>query len=121
MELQKILFEFSVCKVTDYTQVDFNETYCFIGKTDTENSLVCLSNRIPENTVACENGWRAFRIQGILDFSLVGVLAEISAVLTEQNISIFAVSTFDTDYIFIKKENFERALQALSARGYTVV
>lgn len=121
MELQKIAQEFSVCKVADYTQVNQTAAYCFIGKTDAENSLVCPSDCVPENALVCENGWRAFRICGVLDFSLVGVLAEISAILAENRIGIFAVSTYNTDYIFVKKENFERALQVLSVKGYTVL
>lgn len=121
MELQKIAQEFSVCKVADYSQVHLNSAYCFIGKTDTENSLVCPSDCVPENILACENGWRAFRICGSLDFSLVGILAEISAVLAENQIGIFAVATYNTDYIFVKKEHFERALQVLSVKGYTVL
>jgi hypothetical protein len=61
------------------------------------------------------------RVQGVLDFSLVGILAKISAVLAERRIGIFAVSTYNTDYILVKAENYERALAALAGAGYQIV
>ena len=121
MEIQKIDGEFSVCKVEDYTLVNLNAQYCFIGKTDEENSLVCLSVDVPFNTTEKEDGWRAFRICGVLDFSLVGILAKISAILAENEIGIFAVSTFNTDYILTKKENYNKALEVLERGGYKIV
>ena len=59
--------------------VNLNSTYCFIGKTDEENSLVCLQEEVPENTIEREDHWKAFRIQGILDFSLIGILSSFNA------------------------------------------
>lgn len=121
MELQTITHDFSVCKVADYSQVDINCEYCFIGKTDEENSLVCITENIPDNVTERDDGWKAFRIQGILDFSLIGILSKLSAILAENNIGIFAVSTFNTDYILMKKENYERALAILSSAGYQIL
>ncbi|MBR3244945.1 MAG: ACT domain-containing protein, partial [Parasporobacterium sp.] len=60
-------------------------------------------------------------IQGVLEFSLIGILSKLSGILAENNIGIFAVSTFNTDYILVKEENFERALTVLASEGYTVV
>ena len=57
---------------------------------------------------------------GILDFSLTGILSRLSGILAEQEIGIFAVSTYNTDYILVKEENFERAMAALASGGYTV-
>ena len=85
-----------------------------------ENSLVRETREVPDNTVDREDGWRAFRIQGTLDFSLTGVLSRISVILAENGIGIFAVSTVDTDYIFTKSENYSGALKALERAGYTV-
>ena len=76
MELQRIKRDFSVCKVTDYSKVNLESEYCFVGKTDEENSLVCLTAEAPDNTTEREDGWRAFRIRGVLDFSLIGILAK---------------------------------------------
>ncbi len=121
MEIKKINHDFSVCKVKDYSLVNLDAQYCFIEKTDEENSLVCMTENVPSNTVERDDGWRAFRIQGILDFSLIGILAKIAGILAENQISIFAVSTYNTDYVFIKKENYEKALGVLAHEGYTIV
>lgn len=121
MEIKKINHDFSVCKVKDYSLVNLDAQYCFIEKTDEENSLVCMTENVPSNTVERDDGWRAFRIQGILDFSLIGILAKIAGILAENQISIFAVSTYNTDYVFIKKENYEKTLGVLAHEGYTIV
>ena len=75
---------------------------------------------MPANTTERENGWRAFRIEGILDFSLIGILAKISTCLAENDIGIFAISTFNTDYILTKAENFEKVVKTLEAKGYKI-
>jgi len=121
MEIKKIDGDFTVCKVTDYSEVRLDAKYCYTGKTDEENSLVCLTEDVPNNTVEREDGWRAFRIQGILDFSLTGILSKISTLLAEEKIGIFAVSTFNTDYVLVKKENEKRALDKLGSAGYTIL
>ena len=120
MEIKRISGDFAVCQVSDYSQVDLEAEYCFIGKTDEENSLVCLTKDVPGNAVKCDSPWKAFRIQGVLDFSLAGVLSKISALLADNGIGIFAVSTYNTDYILTKKENYERALETLARAGYGV-
>lgn len=120
MNIETVPGEFSICKVPGYSKADLDSPWCFISKTDTENSLVCLTDSVPADAVCRDDGWRAFRIQGILDFSLTGVLAALSAVLADRKIGIFAVSTYNTDYIFTRSENFSRALAALSAAGYDI-
>ena len=110
----------SVCKVEDYSQVDICQPFCFTGSTDEEFSLVCPTDMVPGNTTDRDDGWRAFRIVGVLDFSLVGILAGISEILAENKIGLFAVSTYNTDYILTKAENFERALEVLKSAGYTI-
>ena len=94
--------------------------FFFVGKTDDEISLVCATEDAPSNTVEREDGWKAFRIQGVLDFSLIGILSKISTILADNQIGIFAVSTYNTDYILVKEQNFERALAALAAAGYEI-
>lgn len=118
MEIKRIDYDFSVCKVADYSQVNVEEEYCFIGRTDEEKSLVCVTEKVPDNVISRDDGWKAFRIQGVLDFSLIGILAGISGLLAQNKIGIFVVSTYNTDYIFTKAENFERALQVLENAGY---
>lgn len=119
-ELQIIDTDFTLCKVSDLTQIDLSQKYVFIGKTDEEISVVCPADKVPDHTLAREDGWRAFRIKGTLDFSLVGVLAKIAGILAGQKIGIFAISTYNTDYILTKAENLERALNALLAAGYEI-
>lgn len=102
IEMEMIDGDFSVCKVTDYSMVDLDAPYCFIGKTDEEKSLVCLSEQVPANVTEREDGWKAFRIKGILDFSLIGILSKVTGLLAEEKIGIFAISTYNTDYILTK-------------------
>ena len=120
MKIKVIGGEFSVCKVKDYSETDIDSEFCFIGRTDEERSLVCRTENVPKNTEECDSGWKMFRIEGVLDFSLIGILSKISSLLAEKKIGIFAVSTFNTDYILTKKENFNAALDALSQAGYDV-
>ena len=120
MRLQIIEGKFSVCKVENLRAVNFNVPWLFVGKTDVEISVVCLTADVPHATLAREDGWRALRVAEAMDFGLTGVLAGISTVLAQAGISIFAVSTFDTDYILIKAENLGLAQSALEAGGYTL-
>ena len=121
MEIKKIDHNFSVCQVEDYSLVNLNSEYSFIGKTDEEKSLVCITDEVPANVIHRDDGWKAFRIQGVLDFSLIGILAKIAAALADNGISIFAVSTYNTDYVLMKKENYQKALDVLKALGYMII
>jgi len=119
--LEIIGHQFTVCKISDVSQIDFSDRFCFVGKTDGELSLVCETSSAPPDAPAREDGWQAFRVKGALDFSLTGILAALLAPLAKAGIGIFAVSTFDTDYILVKKENLEKALSVLSAEGHEVI
>ena len=110
----------TVCKVEDYSQTDLAKPFCFTGATDEELSLVCPSDIVPSNTTERDDGWRAFRIVGTLDFSLIGILARISEILASNEIGIFAISTYNTDYILTKEGNYDRALDVLKRSGYTI-
>ncbi len=121
MELKKLDYALTVCKVASEIEINLNKDFYFIGKTDEEYSLVCITEDTPANTLERDDGWKGFRIQGVLDFSLIGVLAKLSGVLAENKIGIFAVSTFNTDYILVKEENFDKALKILSLAGYDIV
>ena len=121
MELKKLEYDLSVCKLADIRDIDLGRDFFFVGRTDEEISLVCKTEDIPEKTVERDDGWRGFRIRGVLDFSLIGILSKLSGILAENNIGIFAVSTYNTDYIFLKKENFDRAMDVLKDAGYTII
>mgnify|MGYP003271639023 FL=1 len=121
MELKKLPYHLTVCKVADTKNIDLAAEFYFIGKTDEELSLVCRTEDTPLSTTEREDGWRGIRIQGVLDFSLVGILSKLSGILAENQIGIFAVSTFNTDYILVKAEDFERAIRVLATAGYAIV
>ena len=121
MEIKIIDRNFSVCKVENYNNININDEYIFIGKTDEENSLVCETSKVPNNATHIDNGWKAFRIQGVLDFSLIGILSKISTLLAENKIGIFAISTYNTDYILTKEENFQKAIDILEKDNYKII
>ena len=120
MEIKKIHQEFSVCQVEDYSFVNLDSEYSFIGKTDEEKSLVCLTSEVPPNVIRRDDGWKALRIQGVLEFSLIGILSRIATILADHNIPIFEVSTYNTDYLLTKKENYEKAITTLKNAGYKI-
>ena len=121
LKLEKLDWDLTVCKLSDEAGFDRKGSFFFMAKTDEELSLVCPTEETPSNTIAREDGWKAFRIQGLLDFSLTGILAKIAGILAENDIPIFAVSTYNTDYILVKQENFEKAVEVLSAKGYVIL
>lgn len=121
MELKKLPYNLTICKVADIIDINLTAEFYFIGKTDEELSLVCRTEDTPSNTIERDDGWRGFRIQGVLDFSIIGILAKLSGILAENRIGIFAVSTYNTDYILVKAEALEQAISVLVAAGYTVI
>jgi uncharacterized protein len=88
-----------------------------ITRTQDEVSIVCPEQR-PLPDVKCEAGWVALKLEGPFPFSQTGILASFLQPLAEGRIPIFAISTFDTDYVLIKHENLEAALHALSNAGH---
>ena len=120
MRLEQLDVRLSVCKVASVDDIGFSGELVFVGKTDEELSLVCETAVVPAHTLAREDGWRAFRVCGELDFSLVGILAKLSGALADAGIGIFAVSTYNTDYILVKEVDFGHAAEALAAAGYEV-
>ena len=120
MKLKKLPYALTVCKLETAEQIDLNAGFYFIGRTDEELSLVCRTECTPARTLEREDGWRGFRIEGTLDFSLIGILSPIAAILAENKIGIFAVSTYNTDYVLVKEENFDKAMTALGAAGYEI-
>lgn len=113
--------EMSVCKVQDYSRVDWESGLCFTAKTDEENSLVCQTKAAPENVTERDDGWRIMRIRGVLDFSLIGILAGISTELANHEIGIFVISTYNTDYILVRAGDMGKAVEVLGKRGYRMV
>ena len=121
LQLQVIPESFSICKVESYSGIDLDQPFVFTGRTDDEKSLVCPTGLVPENTIERADDWRMFRICGELDFSLIGILAELSSLLAEFDIGIFAISTFNTDYVLTKEKDFDKALKLLARAGYEIL
>ncbi|NLB44673.1 MAG: ACT domain-containing protein [Clostridiaceae bacterium] len=121
MDLMVIDKHFSICQVTSFEQVDWSREFCFVAKTDQERSVVCETAHVPSGAITRDDNWRAIRVMGVLDFSLVGILAALAGILAEADIAIFALSTYNTDYILVKQHHLDRALDVLSARGHTIV
>ena len=120
MLLHVLTQEFSVCKLRDITSVDFTG-FVFLAITDDEISLVCETSRVPPDAVAAEHGWRTLKVDGVLDFGMVGVIAGIAGVLARGGVSVFVVSTYNTDYVLVKAVDVERAAGLLGDEGYEVV
>ena len=118
MKFELFQSDFSVCRLD--SEIKLPSGMVFMARTDNELSLVCETSYIDFETQKREDGWRCFRVAGELDFSLIGILARIASLLAEANISIFAVSTYDTDYVFLKEECFQEALQLLAENGYSI-
>jgi hypothetical protein len=90
-----------------------------VTRTADELSVVCAESAVPRG-VKCEMGWRIFKIEGPLDFALTGILVSVAKPLAGAGVSIFAISTFDTDYVMVKERNVEKAVRALTAAGRRV-
>ncbi|MBR6860705.1 MAG: ACT domain-containing protein [Acidaminococcaceae bacterium] len=88
MELKKLEYDLTVCKVETTEDIDMAADFFFIGKTDEEISLVCKLADTPKITTERDDGWKGFRIQGVLDFSLIGILSKLSGILAENHITI---------------------------------
>ncbi|WP_199229381.1 ACT domain-containing protein [Azospirillum sp. TSO22-1] len=94
--------------------VDWSAPLVSVTRTADELSVVCADARVPEDAKA-ERGWRAFRVEGPLDFALTGIMARLSGALADANIPLFALSTYDTDYVLVRAADAERAADALGA------
>lgn len=122
MEFVHLKKPFSICRLTKIVPQKDTPDNWFLSKTDEECSLVCPTDSVPKQGVEKrEDNWRGFRVQGPLDFSMIGVLSEVAGVLARAEIGIFVISTYDTDYIFVKEENIHRAVDALCKAGHCFV
>lgn len=121
---------FSVCQLEKNSPVPLwvqsGEFYSIVG-TQNELSIVCPSENVPTTInsvpgwIKSEDSWRCFRVEGALDFSLTGILYSIAKPLQKNAISIFAVSTFDTDYVLIKDEQVEKTMKVLESAGFLLI
>jgi hypothetical protein len=94
-------------------------SFSSITRTDEEMSIVCLQSVVPDG-IKCERDWRCFQVAGPIPFTMVGVLASLVQPLSEARISVFAISTFDTDYLLVKAADLARAIDALREAGFSL-
>ncbi len=123
LNLRLLKDTYGVCRLNKDDSIPswvFNGEFFSITKTDDELSIVCQENNIPSG-IKYEKCWKVLKIEGPLDFSLVGILSKISSLMAVNNISIFAISTYDTDYILIKKEKIDSAINILEKDLYNVI
>lgn len=119
MEIKVLEDEFSVLK---YEKMPENITDIhFTAVTNDEISVLCKTKFKPENFIDSEDGFMGFMINENLDFSLIGIISRITSILADNDISVFTVSTFNTDYFFVKKENFALSCQLLLSSGYDIL
>jgi hypothetical protein len=113
---------FAVCRLpaaADIPTWAIGAEFCSVTRTSDELSIVCIEGAAPDD-IPCERGWRCLRIAGTMGFTLTGVLSSLVAPLAAAEIGVFAISTFDTDYLLIPDKHFERALEVLHRAGHGV-
>lgn len=112
----------AVCRLPPQDQLPdwaLQGAFFAVMRTPEELSIVCEQAQVPEDCL-CEKNWRSLKVVGPLDFSLTGILSAIAAPLAAAHISIFALSTYDTDYVLVKGDKLEAAIAVLSAAGHTI-
>jgi uncharacterized protein len=114
--------KFAICSLAQDARIpdwSLEGSFISITRTSEELSIVCPQANVPEQ-VKCEAGWRCLKVKGPLEFPLIGVLASLATPLASAGVSIFALSTFNTDYLLVKENFFETALQVLSQAGHKI-
>ncbi len=123
LTMQLLKEKFSVCRLDSNEKIPSwigDNGFVSITRTLDELSIVCLEENVPKE-ITQEKDWRILQVKGPLDFSLVGILSAISTLLANNKISIFAISTYDTDYILVKDTEINNAISILSTSGYQVL
>ena len=119
INLIPLVGDFTISQVSDYGKIPpeiFESEFFSITKTLEEISVIS-SCTTKFHGIKSSEGWKAFRVEGILDFSLIGIINEITRPLKDHKISVIVISTFNTDYIFVKKELFLKAIEVLRLSG----
>ncbi len=114
---------FGVCRLTATDEMPawgFLGEFFSVTRTADEISIVCAEQNIPDG-ILCEKNWRMIKIQGILDFNLVGIVAGVSTVLAGANVALYVLSTYNTDYILVKQHALDKAVEALKSVGYNIL
>lgn len=113
---------FAVCRLDRADKSltrDLGGPFSSLSITDDEVSLVCIESAAPPGAEV-EAGWRCLKVEGPLSFSEVGILSSLTTILAGAGVSLFAVSTWDTDYLMVKRESLDTAIDVLSAAGHEI-
>lgn len=122
LTLEIMIDSFAICRMAPNSTVpDWvdQKPWVSVTRTDEELSIVCRESLVPGD-VQTDTGWRMLKLQGPFPFDLVGVLSSVLNPLAEKGVSIFAVSTFDTDYLMVKGDKLELACSVLTEAGHLV-
>jgi len=114
---------FAICKLRVEEEVPYwvlSSGFFSVTRTPEELSIVCFESNIPMELKSVR-GWRCIKVLGRLDLTLVGILASLASALASAGVSVFAVSTYDTDYLLVRKEDLAKAVSALRKSGHTVL
>jgi len=123
MKLEILKIKLCICKLKFDDPIpdwSIKGDFFSVTRTSDELSLVCSQSAVPAN-IQAENDWRVLKVQGPLDFGLTGILSKLSTTLAEAGISIFAISTFDTDYLLVREEKLAQAIESLKKKGYEII
>ncbi|MGD0339645.1 MAG: ACT domain-containing protein [Bacteroidota bacterium] len=124
MQLTVMKNTYAICKLDHDSPIPpwVHASHGFASMTYTpdELSIVCQEKYVPAG-IKQERGWRILKIIGPLDFSLVGVISRITGILANAGVSLFTVSTYETDFILVKKEALDQAIQALKDAGLDII
>lgn len=122
LSISTLPYHLAVCKLPPGATVpEWGQTgkFCSVTHTPDEISIICAEDAVPED-VRCERDWRAFKLDGPFDLSMVGVLASVLGPLAAHAVPVLTVGTYDTDYVLVKAGHYERALVVLTTAGHHV-
>ena len=122
MKLQLLPDTLAICRFAADAPIPSwvtNGDFVSLTRTRDELSIVCTQRTVPDD-IRCERDWRALKVEGPLDFALTGILASLATPLANAGISIFAISTFDTDYVLVKQDRLEQAIHVLRKAGHVI-
>jgi hypothetical protein len=122
LDLELLPGRLAICRLDPKAEVPRwadKGNFTTITRTKEEISVVCPEANIPRGT-KCETGRRAFRISGTVDFALIGIIASLANPLAQAGVSIFVISTYDTDYLLVAEDTLDKATGALEAAGHRV-
>jgi hypothetical protein len=107
---------------TDSTLPDwiYQSDFYSVTRTNEEISVVALQSDLNSKEIVCNRDWRILKISGPLDFALIGIIADIAHIFKKKKISIFTISTYNTDYFLVKQKDLKIGIEALSKNGYTI-